>query len=377
MTEPRRPALWVELCCGSAAVTLRLIGGRFAVPPVSYIGSKKSYAGAILYTVGLRSGIGADAVVMVEAGPWAAVWRTLIDPATCAETARVLRSWAAEDPKALWDRLRADRPRGNPPAEAAAWIWLHGRSYGSKGEDAGFDGGHEAGAYKPDQAAIADRLVQMAGLRWPADPIRAAWAAEWIFQQNFGYGGLAGAGQSGFNYFEKTSVSTIADRMAEMPRAAWPGATAVIQADVATIMPPPNLPDPTFVYMDPPYEGVTGYLHDLPRASVIEVAQRWANAGAWVIVSEDDPLPIPGWHHVEITDASESHLVRTFSRSHKEWLTMSRPPVRRPMVQPEMFGDRPEASRAAKRKVRVAPPPAGTPPLPVVFGSQPDLFEDG
>ena len=32
--------LFVELCAGSAAVTLKLLGGRSARPPVSYMGSK-------------------------------------------------------------------------------------------------------------------------------------------------------------------------------------------------------------------------------------------------------------------------------------------------------------------------------------------------
>lgn len=31
------PVRWAELCCGSAAVTLRLVGGRRCEPPASYM----------------------------------------------------------------------------------------------------------------------------------------------------------------------------------------------------------------------------------------------------------------------------------------------------------------------------------------------------
>ncbi len=48
-----RSVRWVELCCGSAAVTLRLLGGRKAVPPASYQGGKRKYAHAILDALGL------------------------------------------------------------------------------------------------------------------------------------------------------------------------------------------------------------------------------------------------------------------------------------------------------------------------------------
>jgi 16S rRNA G966 N2-methylase RsmD len=54
------------------------------------------------------------------------------------------------------------------------------------------------------------------------------------------------------------------------------------------------------VYIDPPYQNTTGYAHDLPRADVLDLAQRWNEAGATVAVSEAVPLDLPGWFHVRI-----------------------------------------------------------------------------
>ena len=46
VAQVTKPKLFVELCCGSSAVTLKLLGGRYAVPPISYQGSKRGYAHA-------------------------------------------------------------------------------------------------------------------------------------------------------------------------------------------------------------------------------------------------------------------------------------------------------------------------------------------
>lgn len=402
--SPVRPALWVELCAGSAAVTLRLLGGAGARPPVSYIGGKRAYGRAILNVMGLQSGVGADAVVLIEAGPWAKVWAAMIDPVICKRVAGVLRGWKDEDPKDLWDRLKkipvpadpadfaaawtylqarnfsakpnhedglafgtagfkneapvsgshlwatsepgpADVARGVEDAGrlpwpmtaadawahwVARWLWVNGRSFGSKGEAFGFDGSN---GHNPDQAQMARAIDRLSQIHWPRiDPEHVA---QWIFQQGASYGGLFGSGHAGYNYMADHSVVETAKAAEDMHAAPWP-AVAVVQADVATVDPPSPLPDPTYVYMDPPYEGVTGYQHSLSRDKVIEVAQRWAAAGAIVAVSEDDPLPIHGWHHVEITECFTG-MGRTFSRSRSEWITMNRDPAWKPDTQMALF----------------------------------------
>ena len=61
----------------------------------------------------------------------------------------------------------------------------------------------------------------------------------------------------------------------------------------------------------------------------MEVARRWSDAGAVVCVSEAEPLPLDGWHHVEITGARVGQK-RTFSKQKREWLTMNPEPEKVP-----------------------------------------------
>ena len=114
-----------------------------------------------------------------------------------------------------------------------------------------------------------------------------------------------------------------------------PAPIAVACADAADIHPPPDL-EGVYVYIDPPYEGTTGYAAKMPRDTVLAVARRWSDAGAVVCVSEAVPLPLDGWHHVEITDARRGQR-RTFSRQQSEWLTINREPVEVPVQQIGLF----------------------------------------
>lgn len=84
----------------------------------------------------------------------------------------------------------------------------------------------------------------------------------------------------------------------------------------------------TYVYLDPPYQGATGYGWDCPRESVLVLARAWERAGAVVAISEAVPLDLEGWHHLELT----------LRGGKPEWLTLSRPPARVPERQRGLFG---------------------------------------
>lgn len=86
---------------------------------------------------------------------------------------------------------------------------------------------------------------------------------------------------------------------------------------------------PTFVYLDPPYVGATGYGWDCERAQLVEMAQHWHDAGAVVAISEAEPVDVAGWHHLEVTRPGGK----------PEWLTLSRPPERVPQKQRRLFVD--------------------------------------
>ena len=111
---------------------------------------------------------------------------------------------------------------------------------------------------------------------------------------------------------------------------------AVSNLDAAAIEPVPPLPPGTCVFLDPPYQGTTGYAHTFDRAAVLDVARRWRDAGARVAVSEAEPLDLHGWHHVEITGVRKGQK-RTFSKQKREWLTLSHPPAWTPERQIDLF----------------------------------------
>ena len=448
MTE--RVPLFVELCCGSAAVTLRLIGGPNARPPISYMGSKRGYAEAILNVLGLRSGQGADAVVLVEAGPWARAWRLLTTPEGCRAVADVIRGWVGEDARALWDRLRAE-PVPEDAAEAVgAWLIVNGQSVQKGGEGGASwftrpngEGQRSVGSFVSDCAALSAlswppvRVVEgdvcgveprevakwlwvaghgdfskpprlaaqydpeKAGLGWgpaPKDwlakrveralswpPVRVVEGdvcgveprevAKWLWlqartcnsvpvfvedgkwcmcekrtsarrhiAQTHEPSGVSGAkpivqrNSGAPGNWGMQNPETLAARSEVCHQVLARQPVVLSTADVASVK-PGELPAETVVYMDPPYQGCTGYGADLPREQVLSVARLWAEAGATVCVSEAEPLAdlvAEGWHAVEITGCRVGQK-RTFSKQKREWLTLNREPAWHPGVQGELL----------------------------------------
>ena len=182
--------IWCEPFCGSAAVGIRLLQ-RHGKPPISYMGGKSGYADVILGVLGLSPGQGCGGMVLGDVGPWAAVHATLggaegsaVEVARwvhanalsmvkngvaagysrvngegndfvdrhgvsghwhattpdvsadriagtpgprAAEVAAIIRSWRDEEPRALWDRLKAEGwPSLLPTGKGRGWRWRGG-----------------------------------------------------------------------------------------------------------------------------------------------------------------------------------------------------------------------------------------------------------
>jgi hypothetical protein len=278
--------LLVELCAGTAALSLRLHrdGAR---PPVSRMGSKAGYADAILRVLGLVPGQRADRYLWCEPDPGV---RLLLeayrDGALAKAAAAIIRSWAGEDPRALWERLRAEGPPRLP------------------------DGGAEAGEVARWAVIQSSNTMIVLDENW------------------------RNTGKGGSTFYRRDDPRRCAEPLAEV--GALP---ATVRPDARDID-PPALPPGTVAYMDPPYVGTTGYADDLPRAEVVALARRWAAAGATVAISEAEAIPelvAEGWHAVRI-DGERVGQKRTFSKQQEEWVTMNRPPAWVPPVQGALFG---------------------------------------
>ncbi len=350
MTAP--VPLFVELCAGTAALSLRLErdGAR---PPVSRMGAKTGYADTILRVLGLMPGQRAERYLWCEPDPGV---RLLLhayrDAALAKAAAAIIRSWAAEDPRALWERLRAEGPPRLPDGEVdagevARWAFTTARTHQSGGgfapeayDDPARTGWPGAG---PPRVVLASRITEHGTL--PAaiapdarqvDPREVArWAVSHALTGMSGGYDCASERAARGERWGGDVRDFVPNRMSRID--AMP---ATIAPDARAIDPGPALPPGTVVYADPPYLNTTGYAADLPRAEVVTLARRWAAAGAVVCISEAEAIPelvVEGWHTVRI-DGERSGQKRTFSKQQAEWLTMNRPPAWTPSVQGALFG---------------------------------------
>ena len=348
--DPNRCPLFVELCAGTAALSLRLHHPR-ARPPVSRMGAKTGYADVILRCMGLRPGQGsADGTRYLWCEPDKGV-RLLLhayrDRALALAAAQVIRGWADEEPRALWERLRAEGPAVCPPVDArevARWLWVAQRAYRQGEPQSGGpvqigDGGRWAQPLEESLPGAPTLPATITADARDIDPREVARAARLLTAnrlinldpetwRNTGEGGTTHGGAEFC-----TPAAALADAVEGVPEV--PGAVV----DDARAVDPPKLPPGVVVYIDPPYLNTTGYAHKFRRSEWLPIVRRWAEAGALVVVSEARrilPLLSEGWHAVEITGERKGQK-RTFSKQQREWLTMSRPPAWRPSEQMGLF----------------------------------------
>jgi len=269
---------FIELCAGTAAVSLRLHHPR-ARPPVSRMGAKTGYADTILRVLGLRPGQRADRYVWCEPDPGVRLLlETCRDEELAIRTANVIRGWQNEEPEALWYRLSNLANHPSRVEEIAAQTIL----------------------------------------------------AQWAFRR--------GEPLSGFNRGVQTGRAWNARQIETAERVkATTGLPAVIRTDARNLE--IEVFGHTVVFIDPPYENTTGYIHDFPRSEWLPLVRAWKASGATVCISEAEPIPelvVDGWHAVEITGERKGQK-RTFSKQQAEWLTLSHPPKWRPSVQQGLF----------------------------------------
>lgn len=336
----KRPRLFAELPAGLASVSLALHGGVKLKPPISRLGRKTKYTKVILEALGLRPGQGADAYLWAEADlEVAALLRCYPDAAALRQIAAIIRGWQGEDARALWYRLREERwarlggrpsERKSTPApdsleQIAEWAFLSEGSFNRKGPDAsiGHPGGDASGGFnRPVAEFLPDSLERI-----------AKWA--FLSQGSFSTKGPdAPIGRPDGFTSNGYGFRPVAEHLPDALTAAathpgWPSVavtTAIPDPSVvAKLLGTPGDLSGCIIYADPPYENTSKYDHDLPRDEVVQYCLAYADMGATVCVSEQEPIPElmqAGWHATEIT-ADRVGARRVFSKQQAEWLTMS------------------------------------------------------
>jgi len=338
--------LFVELFAGTAALSLRLARSK-ARPPVSRMGAKTGYSDIILSRLGLQPGQGAQRYLWCE--PDSGV-RLLLEAYRSRELAQaaaaIIRGWSEEDPRALWERLRAEGPVRSPePREVARWAFVAGAAFvqGDSSTAYAGDPGANGGRRGDVRTRVSGRLEALPELRSElereAESVDPREVARWLrivssnrlinldpeTWRNTGIGGST---------FGGSEFCTDAAALAEAASAVPELAEAVIAAGAEAVS-PPRLPPRCVVFLDPPYYQTTGYAHKIPRpegapfAWVEGLARAWSEAGALVAVSEAVPMPAlvaEGWSVVDITHDRKGQR-RTFSKQQREVLTMNRTPA--------------------------------------------------
>jgi len=370
-----KPYIFCEPFAGSAALTYYLLGGK---PPISYMGGKSGYAAVICQVLGLSQRNKPAGIVLCEPGPFAAVHATLGGASGSAEDvaslllstrwsfsekgpehgyggpgcevrttkatwtteardaclsadnfsdrmdvlplpaskaiANIIRSWKDEEPRALWNRLKAKGwpslllPEGcrgrwlGPQSleDAASWLTFRARS-------------HNAGSgegYCPPHAPAPLCEIKSGKNGWDAN------------------------GNPVHHYY---GLDHPADQVESLPT--FP-ALAVYQGFAEDLALPKRL-DGCVIFADPPYENTTKYKHgDCNRETVLRLARDWSARGAIVAISEAVRLDRElgdGWHAVQIDHARRGQK-RTFSKQQDEWVTLNRPPQYVPPKQQGLFG---------------------------------------
>ena len=350
------PYLFCEPFAGSAALTYYLLGAK---PPISYLGAKTGYAPTIAACLGLRRRPPAG-IVLGEVGPMAAVhavlggaagsaaevagmalsarwahkpgmpesgyaeqrvidrrrpetsWLTaeklsgdvaVLPHPRAAEVAAIIRGWADEEPRLLWERLRREGWPSLMPVPGGRWLG-------------------------PQSVVEVARYVHASMLSYVKDGSMGSYSEA----AGTGVKYTDKTGRTGF--WRPTTPNVSAERIAAIhtfpPLAVWQGT-----ADALAL--PDDLSGWT-IYADPPYLGdgsrkITGYPHGTcSRETVLRLAREWSDRGAVVGISECVGLAGAlgaGWHEVEITHGRRGQK-RTFSVQNEEWLTMNTPPQHAP-----------------------------------------------
>ena len=350
-----KPYIFAEPFAGSAALTYWLLGGK---PPISYCGSKQGYAPVIADILGLSQHHKPAGIILGEPGPFAAVHATLGGASgsaedvagwlTCAgqsfrighpdsgynkteaeggnwethgavrpwmeriaptipdlplpaarQVANIIRSWKDEEPRALWERLKA---KGWPSLllpEGCRGRWLG-----------------------PDSVETVAAYFAAAELVAKGDPAA-------------GYAGEQERHDAG-RCWTKPDLIGVAARTESLPT--FPP-LAVYQGFAEDLALPADLSG-VVMFADPPYENTTGYKHGTcNRETVLRLARDWSGRGAIVAISEAVRLDRElgdGWHAVQI-DHARRGAKRTFSKQQDEWLTLNRPPQYVPPKQQGLF----------------------------------------
>jgi len=270
----------VETCCASSALTLHLLGARKSLMP--YQGSKWKLRRALAEQAERLGFSGPPShVVLTDPGPWGEAIGVVLDREKRARLLEELRKMDAMNPSYIYASLHgAPVPESDAVIFAAQFLFLQ-------------------------RLAFSGKAVGIKSGRWSSPG----------FNRTNAYGTPATDRFGRVRPMIPSLIRTL-ESYASM-------AEVNVTSSRASATPLTHVTGPTLVYVDPPYEGSTGYPNGtMGRVEVVSLAQACQEAGAAVMISEQHGLDIPGWDRVELTP--EKGHDSSFRGKQAEWLTCAR-----------------------------------------------------
>lgn len=289
----------IEPCCGSAALSLHLIGARRQLVP--YQGSKwslRKQLSALLVRLGHWGS--PSEIWLSDVGPFAECMAAVLGhPRAVAKELAPLVEEGEQAPRALYDRLNGGTVPTDWFRSTAELLWLQRMSFSGK-------------------------AVGIRDGRWRSPGYNGTSAEGVEASESFGaVMPLGGALLRAVEGIPNASIEVFGIR-STLTHRLWTSGTT------------PGTGKPA-VLLDPPYVGTVGYpCGDMPRDEVVSLALDWHGAGADVIVCEAEPvaeLVALGWVAECIQEGKGNARARMQARARQsgsrgaEWVTYRRSEV--------------------------------------------------
>jgi hypothetical protein len=298
----------VEAFAGSLALSAWATG---ASSLIGYMGGKRSLASAIADAVGLKRG-DVEHVYCADAGPWGDFWAHFSEHGLAVAEHFDARAREGLTMPELWREEVQHPPHEAPALRLAQFLTLQSRT--ASATPIWWDG---ARWVMPSGHAREHRFFDAS----QRGRHSVAVVGRGIQQRGTGAGRRTGI----------VNPHTLASRTRALHGAIAHRLTAH-HGDTFELLTrfPADLTG-WVVYLDPPYVGCTPYAAACSRALVLELARAYDARGAIVVISEGEPMPLEGWHTVDLAPARA--VKRWTTKQRGEWLTMNRPPAKRPAAQ--------------------------------------------
>jgi hypothetical protein len=272
----------IEPCCGSAALTLHMLGATKPLMP--YQGTKWRYRFALAELIEELGFEGPPSKVdLMDVGFWGTAMGSLLDPEARAVVIDALREKAERDPKEVFDELQGSPVFQSGVNSIANFLFLQRLAFSGK--------------------AVGMRARRLLGNRWSSPG----------FNKSSAYG------------LEKTDkFGTVSPMIPSLIRVLEELDLLDVEFETRCLAVDParakDIDGPTVVYIDPPYKGTTAYPDGiLTRYEVMELAMAWWERGAAVIVSEQEPISELRWNTKRLYKGRKDDS--PFKGKQEEWVT--------------------------------------------------------